>query len=91
MQVNSSEQRVAEISATAFSPGPVDTPLTPTLHMPKFREEYSRAFLVNRYGTFEIASAVDYLVPEDASYVTGISMPVDRGFPAFRPAASDVN
>ena len=86
MQVNSSEQRVAGISATAVSPGPVDTPMTQTLHTTKFCEEYSRAFPVNRCGTtFEIASAVDYLVPEDASYVTGISMPVDGGFLASRP------
>ena len=36
---------------------------------------------MNRYGsTGEIASAVMYLVSEDARYVTGISMPVDGGF-----------
>lgn len=47
---------------------------------------------MSRYSTtFGIASAVAYLVPEDASYVTGISMPVDGGFLASPPAASDVN
>jgi 3-oxoacyl-[acyl-carrier protein] reductase len=81
MQVNSSEQRVAVISANAVSLEPVDTPMTQTLHTAKFREEYSRAIPMNRNGTtFEIASAVAYLVSEDASYITGISMPVDGGF-----------
>lgn len=69
------------ITANAVSPGPVDTPMTQVLHTPKFREEYSKAIPMNRYGTCgEIASAVMYLVSEDARYVTGISMPVDGGF-----------
>lgn len=69
------------ITANAVSPGPVDTPMTQVLHTAKFREEYSRAIPMNRYGTTsEIASAVAYLVSEDASYITGISMPVDGGF-----------
>lgn len=81
MQFSSSEQRVAVISANADSPGPVDMPMTQALHKAKFREEYSRAIPMNRYGaTFEITSAVAYLLSEDASYITGISMPVDGGF-----------
>ena len=69
------------ITANAVSPGPVDTPMTQVLHTAKFREEYSKAIPMNRYGTCgEIASAVMYLVSEDARYVTGISMPVDGGF-----------
>ncbi len=69
------------ITANAVSPGPVDTPMTQVLHTPQFRAEYSKAIPMNRYGTCgEIASAVIYLVSEDARYVTGISMPVDGGF-----------
>lgn len=69
------------ITANAVSPGPVDTPMTQVLHTAKFREEYSKAIPMNRYGsTGEIASAVMYLVSDDARYVTGISMPVDGGF-----------
>jgi 3-oxoacyl-[acyl-carrier protein] reductase len=69
------------ITANAVSPGPVDTPMTQILHTPQFRTEYSKAIPMNRYGTCgEIASAVVYLVSEDARYVTGISMPVDGGF-----------
>lgn len=69
------------ITANAVSPGPVDTPMTRVLHTERFREEYSRAIPMNRYGTTgEIASAVAYLVSEDASYVTGVALPVDGGF-----------
>ncbi|MDE2369071.1 MAG: SDR family oxidoreductase [Burkholderiales bacterium] len=69
------------ITANAVAPGPVDTPMTQVLHTAQFRAEYSKAIPMNRYGTCgEIASAVVYLVSEDARYVTGISMPVDGGF-----------
>ena len=69
------------ITANAVSPGPVDTPMTQVLHTPQFRAEYSKAIPMNRYGTCgEIASAVIYLVSDDARYVTGIAMPVDGGF-----------
>ncbi len=69
------------ITANAVAPGPVDTPMTQKLHTDKFRAEYASAIPMKRYGTTsEIASAVSYLVSEDASYVSGIVMPVDGGF-----------
>lgn len=69
------------ITANAVSPGPVDTPMTQALHTAQFRAEYSKAIPMNRYGSCgEIASAVVYLVSDEARYVTGISMPVDGGF-----------
>ncbi|MEZ5740021.1 MAG: SDR family oxidoreductase [Burkholderiaceae bacterium] len=69
------------ITANAVAPGPVHTPMTEKLHTAKFREEYSAAIPMNRYGTTgEIAGAVMYLASEEASYVTGIVRPVDGGF-----------
>lgn len=69
------------ITANAVAPGPVDTPMTQVLHTEKFRAEYASAIPMRRYGTTsEIASAVSYLASEDASYVSGIVMPVDGGF-----------
>lgn len=69
------------ITANAVAPGPVDTPLTQQLHTPQFRTEYSKAIPMNRYGTVsEVAAAVQFLASEDASYITGIAMPVDGGF-----------
>ena len=69
------------ITANAVAPGPVDTPLTRKLHTDRFREEYSRAIPMNRYGnTGEIASAVLYLASDEASYISGVVLPVDGGF-----------
>ena len=69
------------ITANAVAPGPVDTPMTRALHTEQFRQEYSKAIPMNRYGTTaEIASAVMYLVSEDASYISGVVLPVDGGF-----------
>lgn len=69
------------ITANAVSPGPVDTPFTRVLHTEKFKQEYSSAIPMNRYGTVsEIAAVVAFLSSDQASYITGISMPVDGGF-----------
>ena len=69
------------ITANAVSPGPVDTPFTRVLHTEKFKKEYSSAIPMNRYGTVsEIAAVVAFLASDQASYITGISMPVDGGF-----------
>ena len=69
------------ITVNAVAPGPVDTPMTRVLHTEKFRQEYSSAIPMRRYGTTsEVASAVLYLASDEASYVSGIVMPVDGGF-----------
>jgi 3-oxoacyl-[acyl-carrier protein] reductase len=69
------------ITANAVAPGPVDTPMTQVLHTPGFKAQYESAIPMRRYGTtVEIASAVMYLVSEDASYVSGVVLPVDGGF-----------
>ncbi|MBC7731522.1 MAG: SDR family oxidoreductase [Bacteriovorax sp.] len=69
------------ITANAVAPGPVDTPMTQALHTEAFRQEYSKAIPMNRYGTTaEVAAAVMYLVSEDAAYTSGVALPVDGGF-----------
>ena len=69
------------ITANAVAPGPVDTPMTRVLHSPQFRQAYTDAIPMQRYGTTEeIAAAVSYLVSDAAAYVTGIVIPVDGGF-----------
>jgi NAD(P)-dependent dehydrogenase (short-subunit alcohol dehydrogenase family) len=69
------------ITANDVAPGPVDTPMTRTLHNDRFREEYTKAIPMNRYGaTTEIAAAVMYLVSEAAAYTSGVVLPVDGGF-----------
>jgi NAD(P)-dependent dehydrogenase (short-subunit alcohol dehydrogenase family) len=39
------------ITANAVAPGPVDTPMTKVLHSPEFRQSYTDAIPMNRYGT----------------------------------------
>ena len=69
------------ITANAVAPGPVDTPMTRVLHSSEFRQSYTDAIPMNRYGTpEEIAAAVAYLASDGAAYVTGIVIPVDGGF-----------
>lgn len=69
------------ITVNAVSPGPVDTPMTRVLHTDEFRQAYSSAIPMARYGTpSEIAAAVAFLASGPASYITGIALPVDGGF-----------
>jgi NAD(P)-dependent dehydrogenase (short-subunit alcohol dehydrogenase family) len=69
------------ITANAIAPGPVDTPMTRVLHSAEFRQSYTNAIPMQRYGTpEEIAAAVAYLASDAAGYVTGIVIPVDGGF-----------
>lgn len=69
------------ITANAVAPGPVDTPMTRVLHSDEFRQSYTDAIPMNRYGTpEEIAAAVAYLASDAAAYVTGIALPIDGGF-----------
>jgi NAD(P)-dependent dehydrogenase (short-subunit alcohol dehydrogenase family) len=69
------------VTANAIAPGPVDTPMTRVLHSPEFRQSYTDAIPMNRYGTpEEVAAAVGYLASDGAAYVTGIVIPVDGGF-----------
>ena len=71
------------ITVNAVAPGPVETPMTEQLHSVATRRNYLRAIPMARYGTpAEIAAAVSFLCREDASYITGHTIPVDGGFMA---------
>jgi 3-oxoacyl-[acyl-carrier protein] reductase len=76
-----SELAADGITANAIAPGPVDTPLTDVLHSATFREAYTNAIPMKRYGRpAEIASLVSFLASEKSAYITGAAIPVDGGF-----------
>lgn len=71
------------ITANAVAPGPVDTPMTVAFHTQEFRDTYTRAIPMGRYGQpAEIAETVAFLASPGAAYISGATLPVDGGFMA---------
>lgn len=70
------------IRVNAIAPGVTETPLTvANLHDPARRGWYLDRIPMGRFGRpAEIAGAAVFLASDDASYVTGVSLPVDGGF-----------
>lgn len=71
------------ITVNAVAPGPVETFLAQTTHSQKTREAYNRLVPLGRYARpDEVAAAVDFLCSDDASFITGHTIPVDGGYMA---------
>lgn len=69
------------IRVNAVAPGPVDTPMVAKVHTAATRATYTRGIPLARYGLpEEIAAAAAFLASDDASYITGHTLPVDGGF-----------
>ena len=67
------------VTANAIAPGYVETPMTAVLPE-KVKEEMLKAIPMNRYGQVEdIANAVNFLVSDDASYITGQVIEISGG------------
>ncbi len=69
------------IRVNAILPGYIDTPLVaPVWENEQVREANLRQVPMRRFGTaWEIASVAAFLASDEASYVTGVLMPVDGG------------
>lgn len=69
------------IRVNVIAPGPVDTPLVARMHSSAIRGRWTDHTPLGRYAQpEEIAGAAVYLCSDDASYATGIVLPVDGGF-----------
>jgi NAD(P)-dependent dehydrogenase (short-subunit alcohol dehydrogenase family) len=75
------ELALDNITVNSVAPGPVDTATARAAHTEATRHSYVRLIPMKRYGSpEEIAAAVSFLCSDDASYITGHTIPVDGGF-----------
>ncbi len=71
------------IRVNTVSPGLIDTPATRPLFDDGFVAAFERSALIRRVGQpMDIALAALYLCSDEASFVTGINLPVDGGWVA---------
>ena len=69
------------IRVNTVSPGLIDTPATRPLFGDGFLEAFEKSALIRRAGQpLDIAQAALYLCSDEASFVTGINLPVDGGW-----------
>ena len=72
------------IRVNAICPGPTDTPLLRDSRPPDEFEAFKKAQPIGRLGLpEEIAAAAVFLASDEASFVTGVALPVDGGQAAF--------
>ncbi len=71
------------IRVNAVAPGPVATKLAMAVHSRDIIDAYHDALPLNRYGSEEeIAAAVNFLLSDKASFITGQILAADGGFEA---------
>jgi len=86
----------AGIRVNAICPGFIETPMFRAVmgseHMAQFRDRYRDDHMLGRFGRpDEIAAAALFLASDDASFVTGVALPVDGGYLAgTRTGLSDL-
>jgi len=84
-----------EVRVNAFCPGSIETPMSQG-HLAKAEDQVAtkRAMtgthLIPRFGTVdEVAKTVCFFVSDDASFLTGVILPVDGGTMAWRGVRPD--
>jgi NAD(P)-dependent dehydrogenase (short-subunit alcohol dehydrogenase family) len=77
------------IRVNVVSPGPIDTPIFSSLGMPAdaagdLKKTFAAGVPMKRVGNAEeVARAVLFLASSEASYITGVELPVDGGRGSF--------
>ena len=68
------------ITVNAIAPGPINTEMVKGLHSDATRGAYTRNMPMHRYGTpMEVSDGAAFLASEQASYITGHTLPIDGG------------
>lgn len=69
------------IRVNAVAPGPIETPMVARMHTSVMRAAWEETVPQARYADpSEIASAISFLLSDDASFITGQNIAVDGGF-----------
>jgi meso-butanediol dehydrogenase/(S,S)-butanediol dehydrogenase/diacetyl reductase len=77
-------QWAPRVRVNCVCPAVIETPMTAELRAnPTWSEAVLQRYPMKRFGRpEEVAAAILFLASDDASYVTGVALPVDGGYTA---------
>ncbi len=71
------------IRVNAICPGPIRTRISPPLGSEMHQRQIAKTMLARTGEPVEVARAALFLASDEASYITGVALPVDGGWTAF--------